>query len=591
MTRKKQSAPVAVEAAPAPGRRRAFLAITLLLPLLLFGAAELLLRATGIGALEPLFVPAPEATGYLQPNPDAVQRFFPDPAAAPDVSIDTTWFPAKKPDGGLRVFVQGESSAAGFPYGRWASPAALLAGRLQATYPDRDVEVIGTGMAAVTSYVLLDFADEIIAQRPDAIVIYTGHNEYLGIGGVGSSFASARSPTVARAVLALRRLHVYRALERLFASLGGASAPPARGDGTLMSRVARERSIPLDSELYRRGLEQFEGNLDRLLARYRAAGIPVFVGTLASNLRDQPPFVSGPAGEPGGSADESFALAKQHDVAGRYEAARSAYVAAKDRDQLRFRAPEAFNDVIRRVAARNGATVVESEAALAAAARNFIIGGDLMLEHVHPNVEGYFRLASSFYGPMVARFGNEQTVDDATARRDIPVTEVDRLQGQYRVELLKNDWPFVPERRPVTLPAPRDRIEEIAQLWFAGRLGWSEAMSQALAWYGQQGNDTEAARVAVNLADAVINAADPQYVAGRQLLKAGDAARGERYLRRAIRLDGSRIEYRMSLAQAQFMQGRVQDSIATLEAVLAEHPGDERAQYWLGQMRGGAAPR
>jgi cytochrome c-type biogenesis protein CcmH/NrfG len=110
-------------------------------------------------------------------------------------------------------------------------------------------------------------------------------------------------------------------------------------------------------------------------------------------------------------------------------------------------------------------------------------------------------------------------------------------------------------------------------------------MSQALAWYGQQGNDTEAARVAVNLADAVINAADPQYVAGRQLLKAGNAARGERYLRRAIRLDGSRIEYQMSLAQAQFMQGRVQDSIATLEAVLAEHPGDERAQYWLGEMR------
>lgn len=593
MTRKKSSAKgkppfdkqAAVERAPTPGRRRVFLAITLLLPLLLFAAAELLLRTTGTGKLEPLFVPVSVAPGYLQPNPAAVQRFFPDPAAAPDVSIDTTWFPATKPEGGLRVFVQGESSAAGFPYGRWASPAALLAGRLQATWPDRDVEVIGTGMAAVTSYVLLDFADEIIAQRPDAVVIYTGHNEYLGIGGVGSSFASARSPVVARAVLTLRRLHLYRALERFLASLDGEGRPLARGDGTLMSRVARERSIPLDSDLYRRGLEQFEGNLDRLLAKYRAAGIPVFIGTLASNLRDQPPFVSGPADEAGGSADESFALARQHDEAGRYDAARSAYVAAKDRDQLRFRAPEAFNEVIRRVAARHGATVVESEAALAAAARNGIIGSDLMLEHVHPNVEGYFRLAASFYGPLVAGLGGGREVDDATARRDLPVTEVDRLQGEYRVAVLKNDWPFVPERRAVTLPAPRDRIEEVAQLWFAGRLGWSEAMDQAFKWYEQQGNDREAARVAVNLADAVINAADPQYVAGRQLLKAGDPARGERYLRRAIRLDGTRVEYRMSLAQAQFMQGRVQDSIATLEAVLAEHPDDERAQYWLGEMR------
>ena len=128
-------------------------------------------------------------------------------------------------------------------------------------------------------------------------------------------------------------------------------------------------------------------------------------------------------------------------------------------------------------------------------------------------------------------------------------------------------------------------IEEIAQLWFAGRLGWSEAMDQAFTWYQQRGNDIEAARVAVNVADAVINAAGPQYVAGQQLLKAGDATRGERYLRRAIRLDGARIEYRMSLAQAQFMQGRVQDSIATLEAILVEHPGEPRAEFWLGEMR------
>ncbi len=324
MTRKQPSAKAAprpaketvAEAAPAPGRRRAFLAITLLLPLALFGVAELVLRATGTGTLEPLFVPVPAAPGYMQPNPAAVQRFFPDPADAPDVSIDTTWFPEQKPAGGLRVFVQGESSAAGFPYGRWASPAALLASRLQATYPDRDVEVIGTGMAAVTSYVLLDFADEIIAMQPDAVVVYAGHNEYLGIGGVGSSLASAKSPAVARAVLALRRLHGYRALEQLLASLGSETKKLARGDGTLMSRVARERSIPLDSALFQRGLEQFEGNLDRLLARYRAAGIPVYIGTLASNLRDQPPFVSGPAGEPGGSADESFASAKQHDAEG-----------------------------------------------------------------------------------------------------------------------------------------------------------------------------------------------------------------------------------------------------------------------------------
>jgi len=578
------SAPVEPVAAASPGRHRAFLAITLLAPLLLCAVAEVVLRLAGIGELEPLFVPVENAPGYLQPNPSAVHRFFPDPRRAPAVSIDTAWFPAQKAPGTLRIFVQGESSAAGFPYGRFASPGALLQQRLQRAYPDRSVEVINTGMAAVTSYVLLDFADEIIAQQPDAVVIYTGHNEYLGIGGVGSTFAAARSPAVARGIATLRRLHLYRGLERGIGSIAAGSEPLERRDGTLMSRVAAERSIPLDSPLYERGLEQFRGNLERLLAKYRTAGIPVFIGTLASNERDQPPFAGGAAD--GDSAGARFAQARALDAAGDFVAARREYLAAKDRDELRFRAPEAFNDVIREVAAAEVATVVDVQGALAAASRDGIIGDDLMLEHVHPNVEGYFRLASAFF-PAVARWAGAPsvTVDDATARREIPVTDVERLHGEYRVALLKNDWPFVAERRPTTLPTPASRIEEIAQAWLAGRLDWLRAMEEALAWYRQQGNATEAARVAVNLADAVVNDAGRQYAAGLELLKANEPARGEHYLGRAVALDGARLEYRLSLAQSHFMQGRVQDSIAALEAAAKLAPDDPRVQYWLDEMR------
>ena len=587
MARKTPSAPVADERPAAKGRRRAFLAITLLAPLLLLAATEGVLRLAGIGELEPLFIPVPQAPGYLQPNPAAVQRFFPDPREAPDVAIDTTWFAADRPPRSLRLFVQGESSAAGFPYGRWASPAALLQQRLQRMYPDREVEVINTGMAAVTSYVLLDFADEIVAQRPDAVIIYTGHNEYLGIGGVGSSLVAARSPAVARLVAQLRRLHLYRGLERGLGWLGGGAAPERR-DGTLMSRVAAERSIPLGSAAYERGIVQFRGNLQRLLAIYAAAGIPVFIGTLASNERDQPPFAGGADSTEGAQA--RFERARALEAAGEHAAARAEYLAAKDRDELRFRAPEAFNDVIRAVAEGSGATVVDVQAALAAASSHGIIGAGLMLEHVHPNIEGYFRLASAFVPALERWLGPPGVaIDDATARRELPVTEVDRLHGEYRVAVLRNDWPFVAERRPTTLPAATNRLEATAQRWFAGEIGWLEAMNDALAWYQQQGNAAEAARVAVNLAEALVNSADAQFAAGRLLLRNDEPQRGERYLRRAMALDAARIEPQLSLAQSLFMQGRVAESIATLEAVLARHPEDERAQYWLGEMRREAA--
>ena len=567
-------------------KRTLFLAITLLAPLILFGGAELLLRAAGIGRLEPLFVAVPDTPGYLQPNPAAVQRFFPDPGDAPDVSIDTTWFPASKAPGTLRIFVQGESTAAGFPYGRWASPAALLQQRLQRAYPDRNVEVINTGMAAVTSYVLLDFADEIIAQRPDAVVIYVGHNEYLGIGGVGSSLVSAKSPTTARAVARLRRLHLYRALERALAPLWPDRDPVSKRSGTLMARVAAERSIPYGSPLYEQGLAQFRGNLERLLRRYRDAGVPVFIGTLASNERDQTPFASAPVEKGEASALARFEHARGLEAGGDFAAAREEYLAAKDRDELRFRAPESFNAVIRDLAAAQDARVVDVQGAMAAASRNGIIGSELMLEHVHPNADGYFRLASAFYPAIVQWAGQPSLeVDDDTARREMPLTEVDRLQGEYRMSVLKNDWPFVPERRPTEIAAAASRIEEIAQGWFVGRLTWADAMKEALAEYRRTGDYTEATRVAVNLADGFVTSADAQYEAGVLLLRGEAAARGLHYLSRAVGLDPAKIEYQLSLAQAQFMLGRAADSTATLERILQQHPGESRAEYWLAEVR------
>jgi tetratricopeptide (TPR) repeat protein len=563
-----------------------FLAITLLVPLLLFAATEIALRLADIGRLEPLFIAVPQAAGYLQPNPAVVQRFFPDPRDAPDVSIDTTWFPAQKAPGTLRIFVQGESSAAGFPYGRWASPAAMLQQRLQRAYPDRDVEVIGTGMAAVTSYVLLDVADEIIAQQPDAVVIYTGHNEYLGIGGVGSSMVSKRSPTVARTVAKLRRLHVYRVLEVALSGLRHGPDPLAARGTTLMARVAAERSIPVESPLYERGLEQFRGNLDRLLAKYQRAGVPVFIGTLASNERDQLPFASAPVERGDTSALARFAEARRLEATGDMAAARAEYLAAKDRDELRFRAPEAFNAAIREVAAIRGARVVDVQAALAAASPGGIIGSTLMLEHVHPNVEGYFRLASTFFPAIVQWAGAASAgVDDEQARRELPVTEVDRLGGEYRVALLKNDWPFVPERRPTQIPAATTPIEQIAQRWFTGQISWAQAMEEALAEYQRTGNGTEAARVAVNLADAFVTSAEAHYKAAVLLMRAGAADRALRYAMRAVQLDPATVEYQLSLAQAQFMLDRPQDSIATLEGILKRQPGESRAEFWLGEVR------
>ncbi len=181
-----------------------------------------------------------------------------------------------------------------------------------------------------------------------------------------------------------------------------------------------------------------------------------------------------------------------------------------------------MNRVIRDVSAATGTTVVEVDAALASASRNGVIGNSLMLEHLHPNLRGYFLLADAYFHSLIRQPGEpswNEGPDRATAWQEIPVTEIDDLAAGYRLRYLKSDWPFQEQRQPVVIEPPRDPVEQIAQAWFFGKIGWQEAMQQALAHYQKVGRFDQAAKVAINLADAFPFESRPHYVSGSLLLE------------------------------------------------------------------------
>ena len=145
----------------------------------------------------------------------------------------------------------------------------MLEQRLLQSFPGKNIEIINTAMAAVNSYTLRDLADEIIAQDPDLVLIYAGHNEYYGSLGVGSAESLGRFVGVVNAYLKLQDFCVVQALQRmlmrgaaLFAS--GNEAPKA--GTTLMSRMVEEQEIPIHPPLYEMGLVQFERNMGAILA-------------------------------------------------------------------------------------------------------------------------------------------------------------------------------------------------------------------------------------------------------------------------------------------------------------------------------------
>jgi len=321
------------------GRYALFLAITLLLPFLLLAVVEGSLRLARRSGGLPLFVETrfPERT-YLVANRAVGGRWFagiddpPAPAAEP--------FSERKPDRAFRVFVLGESSAAGFPYPRNATFSRLLRDVLRDVLPGDSVEVVNLGIAATNSFAMLDLASEVAEQRPDAVLIYAGHNEYYGALGAASRVSVPGGDGFVRLYLRLLRLRSVLALRNALASIRNRAAP-GESDleaASLMEVLARDRHVPLESARYKRGVRQFETNLEDIVRVFRTRDIPVLVASVASNLRDQPPFAAEANSRPGG-ASSVFEGARAVLARGDTASAMRLFSRARDLDVVRFRAP------------------------------------------------------------------------------------------------------------------------------------------------------------------------------------------------------------------------------------------------------------
>ncbi len=121
------------------------------------------------------------------------------------------------------------------------------------------------------------------------------------------------------------------------------------GNETLMSRMIGESLIPYNSDLFNYGIEQFSGNMDDVLQILKDKGVPVIIGDLTCNLKDQKPFVSSKDGKYP-PADEVFFEANNEYARGNIEKAKELYLEAKEYDALRFRAPQKINEVIYQLA-------------------------------------------------------------------------------------------------------------------------------------------------------------------------------------------------------------------------------------------------
>jgi tetratricopeptide (TPR) repeat protein len=420
--------------------------ILISLPIILIALIELSLRLFGYGSDLRLFKQSKSHEGFMEVNQMVGKRYF-NKLEITKPAYDI--FLINKPDSCYRIFVMGESAAMGFPYEIGISFSRILKGRLQDAFPRKQIEVINTAMTAVNSYTMLDFTDEILRQKPDAIIIYTGHNEYYGALGVGSVENGGNIRWLKQFHLKLIHFRIYQLIQHFISAISKSMASnDTHQRETLMERIAKDKEIEYGSKLYYAGAEQFRNNMRDLLIKAKSAGVSVIISDLACNVHDMKPFKSITSSGKYPNANQVFDNARALEAIRDYDNAKNKYYEAKDLDAIRFRASEDINIIIKELGNKYNALVVPMKSYFEQHSPHNLIGNNLMTEHLHPNVDGYFLMADVFFNTM----RNAKMIDnnwDSTLikpssyyRNNWGFTALDSLFADLKIKKLKAGWPF-----------------------------------------------------------------------------------------------------------------------------------------------------
>ena len=353
-------------------------------------------------------------------------------------------FAAEKPEGALRIFVVGGSSAAGFPYGYDYAFSSFLEQRLAAELGAGRVEVVNAAVEGYASRRIAAIVEEIARYEPDLLIVYSGHNEMAERRFYAHLLDMP--PALFRVLDALAATRLY-ALASGFAT---PLAPPpelrfenkralAEMFAVGEARQGAERSEALDRELAYAELH-YRFNLERMVDAMRAVGADVLLLGLTQNWADWAPGLSrhrdGLAGEglaawerawaagralagtdcaaaleawrpaidlDDGHAALRFGVAGCLRHLGHADAARVEFVAASDRDAIPHGAPSHYGRLLREVADEGGAMWLDVDALLAARRADGLVGDAEFLDMVHPRLDTHVVIAEAIADHLAER--------------------------------------------------------------------------------------------------------------------------------------------------------------------------------------------
>jgi tetratricopeptide (TPR) repeat protein len=565
--------------------------------------------------------------GYVN-NDKFIWLFFPPELARPTIPFI---IPREKPARTYRIFFLGGSAAQGDPEHTFGL-ARILKVLLQVQYPEIKFEIINTAVTAINSHVVLQIAKDLAHHQPDLFILYLGNNEVVGPFGAGTVFTPlSPSLSLIRMSILLKTTRLGQALTKIVSTADKREDIPAEWAGMEMFLATQVRADDPGLETV---YNHFQKNLEDILQVARKAGDKIIVSTVATNVKDTPPFAS--LHSPDISEDEkrrwdhiyrsgmqlelesrygeailkyleahaiddrfadlSYRLARCYWAQGNYEAARKRYVQARDLDTLRFRADTRINNIIRLVAKDREIYLLDAMRLFAEKSPHSIPGKEMFYDHVHMNFRGNYILAESLFRQITKMLpdrlrrarNSAEYLSEAECLQRLALTGYD--QHRIASELSERF-----RRPPFTNQINHQKLieqvkEDLAALEiFTQRQGLMEADSQ-YRWALQQNNSDhwlhynyaqllqasgEQEQAAEELRSFISHL--PQYVPAYEqlakiLIKQGDFAEAIAQCQKALQFNPSFSPIYYHLAFALARQGKFTESIETYRQLIKLNP-------------------
>ena len=250
--------------------------VALLVGLSLVALFEAGLWLVGVGPDDALFVASDSS---YRINPQAARRFFPRQYVALGPWAGSLC-PRQRRTRVSRVRAGGFNPTRLPRNPAYTSFPNFLQQMLVDAYPACQIEVVNCGVTAINSFVVREFVEEVVEYEPDLVLIYAGHNEFVGPYGAATPFVRLSGNWYfIQLQMFLQRTKTYYLLDNLLHYVVAVLRPAAPTESFGVHLVQRE--IYLEDEAHRQTEAHYQRNMAEIVEVLRereGAGRALYAG-------------------------------------------------------------------------------------------------------------------------------------------------------------------------------------------------------------------------------------------------------------------------------------------------------------------------